>query len=110
MKDTDMIFGIVVAAKYRTMCRLIEIVDYRTRKNLPVMVQEFAPRINSSAARSERMTFLQSTPLINKSLETALRDAHEPLYITSESMIMYFTENEVDPVVANIRKKIAPST
>lgn len=128
MADNDTILGnaIVVEAKYRTMCRLIEDCGYRvcvdlpcgytpkaihiTEKglrfvglDLPIVVQEVAPIIRSLANHSERMTFFEVDATNYKSLETALRDFDEPLCITTEGMMMYFTENEVDTVIANVR-------
>lgn len=128
MADSDTILGnaIVVEAKYRTMCRLIEDCGYRvcvdlpcgytpkaihmTQKNfrfvgldLPIVVQEIAPIIRSLAANPELMTFREVDATNYESLETALRDIDEPLCITTEGMMMYFTENEVDAVIANVR-------
>ena len=128
MADSDTVLGnaIVVEAKYRTMCRLIEDCGYRvcvdlpcgytpkalhlTQKNfrfvgldLPVVVQEVAPIIRSLVARPELMTFCEVDATNYESLETALHDIDEPLCITTEGMMMYFTENEVDAVIANVR-------
>ena len=128
MADSDTILGnaIVVEAKYRTMCRLIEDCGYRTcvdlpcgytpkalhltRKglrfvglDLPIVVQEIAPIIRSLANHSERMTFCEVDATNYESLEAALRDIDEPLCITTEGMMMYFTENEVDTVIDNVR-------
>ena len=128
MTDPDTILGnaIVVEAKYRTMCRLIEERGYRvcvdlpcgytpkaihlTQKNfrfvgldLPIVVQEVAPIISSLADNSELMTFREVDATNYESLAAALRDIDEPLCITTEGMMMYFTESEVDAVVANVR-------
>ena len=126
--DSDTILGnaIVVEAKYRTMCRLIEKFGYRTcvdlpcgytpkalhltEKNfrfigldLPIVVREFAPIINSLAARPNLIKFCEVDATNYESLETALRDIDEPLCITTEGMMMYFSESEVDAVISNIR-------
>lgn len=128
MADFDTILGnaIVVEAKYRTMCRLIEDCGYHvcadlpcgytpkalhlTQKglrfvglDLPIVVQEIAPIIRSVAKRPELMTFCEVDATNYESLETALRDIDEPICITTEGMMMYFTENEVDTVIANVR-------
>ena len=128
MADSDTILGnaIVVEAKYRTMCRLIEDCGYRTcvdlpcgytpkalhltQKNfrfvgldLPIVVQEIAPIIRSLANHSERMTFSEVDATNYESLAAALRDIDKPICITTEGMMIYFTENEVDTVIANVR-------
>ena len=128
MADSDTVLGnaIVVEAKYRTMCRLIEDCGYRvcvdlpcgytpkalhlTQKDfrfvgldLPIVIQEIAPIIRSLANRSERMTFCRVDATNYESLAVALRDIDEPICITTEGMMMYFTENEVDAVISNVR-------
>lgn len=132
MADSDTILGnaIVVEAKYRTMCRLIEDCGYRTcvdlpcgytpkalhltQKNfrfvgldLPIVVQEIAPIIRSLANHSERMTFSEVDATNYESLAAALRDIDEPICITTEGMMIYFTENEADTVIANVRNLLA---
>lgn len=126
--DFDTILGnaIVVESKYRTMCRLIEDCGYHvcvdlpcgytpkalhlTQKglhfiglDLPIVIQEFAPIIRSLANHSERMNFCEVDATNYESLETALRDIDEPICITTEGMMMYFTDNEIDTVIANVR-------
>ena len=128
MADSDTILGnaIVVEAKYRTMCRLIEDCGYRvcvdlpcgytpkalhlTQKDfrfvgldLPIVVQEIAPIIRFLTNHPELMSFHGVDATNYESLETALRDIEEPICITTEGMMMYFTENEVDTVIANVR-------
>ena len=128
MADSDTVLGnaIVVEAKYRTMCRLIEDCGYRvcvdlpcgytpkalhlTQKDfrfvgldLPIVIQEIAPIIRSLANRSELTTFCEVDATNYESLEKALRDIDEPLCITTEGMMIYFTENEVNTVIANVR-------
>lgn len=129
MSDADTILGntIVVDAKYRTMCRLIEDCGCRTcvdlpcgytpkalhltRKglrfvglDLPIVVREVEPIIRSLGERSELMTFCEVDATNYESLETALRDIDEPICISTEGMMMYFTESEVDSVLTNVRK------
>ena len=128
MADSDTILGnaIVVEAKYRTMCRLIENSGYRvcvdlpcgytpkalhlTQKglrffglDLPIVVQEVAPIIRFPDNRSELVSFCEVDATNYESLATALRNIDEPLCIATEGMMMYFTENEVDTVIANVR-------
>lgn len=129
MADSDTLLGnaIVVEAKYRTMCRLIENSGYRicvdlpcgytpkalhmTEKglrfvglDLPIVVQEVAPIIRSLAKYPERMSFCEVDATNYNSLETALRDIDELPCITTEGMMMYFTENEMNAVIANISR------
>lgn len=126
--DFDTILGnaIVVESKYRTMCRLIEDCGYHvcvdlpcgytpkalhlTQKglhfiglDLPIVIQEFAPIIRSLANHSERMNFCEVDATNYESLETALHDIDKPICITTEGMMMYFTDNEIDTVLANVR-------
>ena len=126
MADFDTILGnaIVVESKYRTMCRLIEDCGYHvcvdlpcgytpkalhlTQKglhfvglDLPIVIQEIAPIIRSLA--KERMNFCEVDATNYESLETALRDIDEPICITTEGMLMYFTDNEIDAIIANVR-------
>ena len=128
MAEPDTILGnaIVVEAKYRTMCRLIENCGCRvcvdlpcgytpkalhlTEKglrfvglDLPIVVREFAPIIHSLAARPKFMTFCGVDATNYESLAAALKNFDEPLCISTEGMMMYFTENEADTVVANVR-------
>lgn len=129
MADSDTILGnaIVVEAKYRTMCSLIEKSGYNicvdlpcgytpkalhlTEKNfrfigldLPIVAEEFAPIIQSLSAYPKNIFFSGVDATNYESLATALRDVDEPLCITTEGMMMYFTESEVDAVISNIRK------
>ncbi len=128
MADSDTILGnaIVVEAKYRTMCSLIENSGYNicvdlpcgytpkaihlTEKNfrfigldLPIVAEEFSPIIQSLSAYPNRISFSGVDATNYESLETALRDVDEPICITTEGMMMYFTESEVDAVISNIR-------
>ena len=128
MSDSDTIIGnaLVVEAKYRTMCRLIENAGYHTcvdlpcgytpkalhltekglrfiGLDLPIVVQEFEPIIKSLAANKNLMTFHGVDATNYASLETALADVDEPICISTEGMMMYFDENEVNAVIENIR-------
>ena len=127
--DPEMILGnaLVVEAKYRTMCRLIEEtgcpvnVDlpcgytpkalHMSAKgirfvglDLPIVAQEIEPIIRSLADHPDRFRFCGVDATNLESLETALRDVEGPLCISTEGMMMYFTESEVNAVVSNIRR------
>ncbi len=128
MPDDDTILGnaLVVEAKYRTMCRLIEKSGYKTcvdlpcgytpkalhlteqgrqfiGLDLPIVVQEVAPILRNLAKQPERMAFYGVDATNLTSLETALQGVEGPLCITTEGMLMYFTDDEVIAVIANIR-------
>lgn len=128
MTDPDIILGnaLVVEAKYRTMCNLIEASGYNTYVDLPcgytpkaihmteggkrfigldlpIVVQEMEPAIRSLAMRHDKISFHAVDATNYESIASALRDVKEPLCITTEGMMMYFDENEVDAVISNIR-------
>ncbi|MBO5590346.1 MAG: STAS domain-containing protein [Acidaminococcaceae bacterium] len=127
MADADVILGnvLVVEAKYRTMCRLIEDSGYHvcvdlpcgytpkalrmTEKglrfvglDLPIVAQEAGPILRSLAACPERMSFSGVDATNYHSLEAALQEIDEPLCISTEGMMMYFSEDEADAVISNI--------
>ena len=128
INDPDIMLGneLVVESKFRTMCKLIEDTGIRTSVDLPcgytpkalhlsekglrfigldlpIVASEIEPVILGLAAHPERIRFhgIDATNL--ESLQTALRDVEGPLCITTEGMMMYFTENEASTVVSNIR-------
>ena len=128
MKDAGMLLGneLVVEAKYRTMCRLIEASGYRinvdlpcgytpkalhmTAKglrfvglDLPIVADEVGPVLSALADHPERMRFEGVDATNPDSLAAALRDVREPICLTTEGMMMYFTDSEVNAVIANIR-------
>ena len=129
MADADVILGnaLVVEAKYRTMCRLIEDSGYHvcvdlpcgytpkalrmTEKglrfvglDLPIVAQEIEPVLCSIAVYPERMSFSGVDATNYNSLETALQGIDEPLCISTEGMMMYFSEDEADAVISNISR------
>ena len=106
MKDAETILGnaLVVEAKYRTMCRLIEASGYQTcvdlpcgytpraiymtehKRNfvgldLPIVVQEAGPIIRQLAGRAENVSFHGVDATNYTSLKTALQDCVGPLCI-----------------------------
>ena len=129
MTDPDMILGnaVVVETKYRTMCRLIEETGYQVNVDLPcgytpkalymkekglrfigldlpVVAQEVEPIIKSLSNNCETIRFCGIDATNYESLETALRDTKGPICISTEGMMMYFTESEVSTVVSNVRR------
>lgn len=128
MKDAETILGnaLVVEAKYRTMCRLIEASGYQTcvdlpcgytpkaiymtehKRNfvgldLPIVVQEAGPIIRQLVGRAENVSFHGVDATNYTSLKTALQGCAGPLCISTEGMMMYFSDDEVDTVIANIQ-------
>ena len=126
--DSNTVLGnaLVVESKYRTMCRLIEnsgchtCVDlpcgytpkalHLTKKglrfiglDLPIVVQEVEPIILSLTDKQNFISFCGVDATNYASLEKALFDIDEPICITTEGMMMYFNESEVNAVIANIR-------
>ena len=126
--DSNTVLGnaLVVESKYRTMCRLIEnsgchtCVDlpcgytpkalHLTKKglrfiglDLPIVVQEVEPIILSLTDKQNFISFCGVDATNYASLEKALFDIDEPICITTEGMMMYFNESEVDAVISNIR-------
>ena len=117
--------ALVVEAKYRTMCSLIENSGYRTcvdlpcgytpkalhltakgiqfiGLDLPIVVQEMEPVMHSLTAYPERMAFHPVDATNYDSLDAALEKTAGPLCITTEGMMMYFTESELEAVVNNV--------
>ena len=117
--------ALVVEAKYRVMCSLIERSGYHTcvdlpcgytpkalrltdrglkfvGLDLPIVVQEVEPVMRSLAAHPDRMAFYPVDATNYASMEAALKEAAGPLCITTEGMMMYFTESELEAVVSNI--------
>ena len=132
MADADVVLGnvLVVEAKYRTMCHLIEDSGYHvcvdlpcgytpkalrmTEKglrfvglDLPIVAQEAGPILTSRAACPERMSFSGVDATNYSSLEAALQGIDEPLCISTEGMMMYFSEDEADAVISNISGLLA---
>lgn len=128
MKDEETILGnaLVVEAKYRTMCRLIEASGIMTsvdlpcgytpkaiymtehgRKfvglDLPIVIQEIEPIIRQLAGQAENVTFYGVDATNYSSLKAALHDVSGPLCISTEGMMMYFSDDEADTVIANIQ-------
>lgn len=128
MKDAGTLLGneLVVEAKYRTMCRLIEASGHRinvdlpcgytpkalhlTAKglrfiglDLPIVAGEAGPILSALADHPGRMRFEGVDATNPDSLAAALKDVREPICLTTEGMMMYFTDSEVDAVLANVR-------
>ncbi|MBQ7152780.1 MAG: STAS domain-containing protein [Clostridia bacterium] len=129
MSDPDILLGnaVVEETKYRTMCRLIEDSGYRCNVDLPcgftpkalhmtenglsfvgldlpVVAREAGEVFFSLAIHPEKMSFHGVDATNYQSLERALQDVDGPLCITTEGMLMYFTNDEAYAVASNIRR------
>ena len=128
MSDPEMMLGneLVVEAKYRTMCRLIEDTGFQTSVDLPcgytpkaihmsdkgirfigldlpIVAEEVGPVLLSLAAHPELIQISGVDATNPESLKNALRGVTGPICISTEGMMMYFTETEASSVLSNIR-------
>ena len=128
MTDAEMMLGneLVVEAKFRTMCRLIEETGIQTNvdlpcgytpkalhmtekglrfvgMDLPIVAQEIAPILLSLASHPERIQIHGVDATNLESLTAELNSVDGPICISTEGMMMYFTESEASAVVSNIR-------
>ncbi len=128
MRDDGTLLGneLVVEAKYRAMCALIEASGCRvnvdlpcgytpkalhlTEKglrfiglDLPIVAGEAGPALLALADHPERMRFEAVDATNPDSLAAALEGVREPICLTTEGMMMYFTDSEVDAVLSNVR-------
>ena len=125
--DKEMMLGneLVVEAKYRTMCSLIEGTGIQTNVDLPcgytpkalyltdrglrfvgldlpIVAQELEPILLSLAAHPELIQIHGVDATNLESLEEALKGITGPVCISTEGMMMYFTESETSAVISNI--------
>lgn len=129
LDDPELALGnaVVVEAKYRTMCRLIEESGMKTNVDLPcgytpkalhmtelglrfvgldlpIVVSEIGPILTSLSSRPELLSFHGVDATNSASLKEALQDVDGPICLSTEGMMMYFTENELEAVVNGIRE------
>jgi anti-anti-sigma factor len=71
--------------------------------DLPIVAGEVGPLLSALADHPERMLFEGVDATNPDSLAAALKDVREPICLTTEGMMMYFTESEVNAVIANVR-------
>lgn len=127
MPDDLTVIGnaLVVEAKYQTTLRLIEDTGAKTNVDLPcghtpkalhltergldfvgldlpIVVDEAAPIMRSLGKHPEKITFCGVDATNPASLEEALRDVTGTVCISTEGMMMYFTENEAEAVIRNV--------
>ena len=129
MRDSGTLLGneLVVEAKYRTMCGLIEASGYHVNVDLPcgytpkalhltakgfqfigldlpIVAEEAGPILCALADRPGQMRFEGVDATNPDSLAAALKDVREPVCLTTEGMMMYFADSEVNAVLSNVRK------
>ena len=129
MRDEQMILGnaLVVESKYRTMCRLISESGLKTEVDLPcgytpkaihmtdkgidfigldlpIAAEEAGAVIAPMADRSDKIRFCGVDATNYESLKKALGGVTGEICITTEGMMMYFTDSEASAVVSNIKK------
>lgn len=130
--EGDALLGnaVVVEAKYRTMCELIKasgmgtcvdlpcgytpkaihLTDSGMRfigMDLPIVADEANEAIAPLAGHRDMVSFHGVDATNYESLRVALEDVDGPICISTEGMMMYFTEHEVSVVVDNISRLLA---
>lgn len=71
--------------------------------DLPAVIDEMAGAVEQEIGKNKRISYRAVDATNYDSLKQALRDAEGPLLITTEGMLMYFIQTELDEVFRNIR-------
>ena len=71
--------------------------------DLPAVSEEIAPAVKKVIGENERIRYFSVDATNYSSLKNALADAHGELLITTEGLLMYLTQLELDEVFQNIR-------
>jgi anti-anti-sigma factor len=71
--------------------------------DLPAVTELIGPAVEKAAGKNERVCYRAVDATNYSSLKEALAGAKGPLLITTEGMLMYFTQPELDEVLRNIR-------
>lgn len=131
LNDPELALGnaVVVESKYRTMCRLIEESGMKVNVDLPcgytpkalyvaerglrfvgldlpIVATEIGPILTSLSNRPELLSFHGVDATNAASLKEALQDVDGPICLSTEGMMMYFTENELEAVVNGVREML----
>ena len=72
--------------------------------DLPAVIDEIAPAVKKVIGGNENIRYTAVDATNYDSLKAALGDAEGELFITTEGMLMYFTQNELEEVFTNIRR------
>ena len=72
--------------------------------DLPAVIAEMDPAVKKLVGDNENISYHEVDATNYASLRKALEGAEGELYITTEGMLMYFTQSELETVFGNIRK------
>ena len=72
--------------------------------DLPAVISEMEPAVKKTIGDNENISYHEVDATNYSSLRKALDGADGELYITTEGMLMYFTQSELETVFGNIRK------
>lgn len=72
--------------------------------DLPAVISELEPAVKNLIGDNENISYHEVDATNYSSLRKALEGADGELHITTEGMLMYFTQSELETVFGNIRK------
>ena len=72
--------------------------------DLPAVISEMEPAVKKMIGDNENISYHEVDATNYSSLRKALEGADGELHITTEGMLMYFTQSELETVFGNIRK------
>ena len=72
--------------------------------DLPAVIDKMQPAIQQVAGENENIVYREVDATNYRSLRNALEGAEGELFITTEGLLMYFTQSELETVFGNIRR------
>ena len=75
--------------------------------DLPAVIDAMKPAVKQVIGESENINYFEVDATNYASLRKALEGAEGELHITTEGLLMYFTQSEIETVFGNIRKILA---
>ncbi len=72
--------------------------------DLPAVIDAIKPAVNTVIGDNENISYCEVDATNYASLRKALQGASGELHITTEGLLMYFTQSELETVFGNIRK------
>ena len=72
--------------------------------DLPAVIEDIAPAVQSITGENNIITYQAVDATNYSSLEAAFTDANRNFLITTEGLLMYFSQYELEEVFANIRR------
>ena len=72
--------------------------------DLPAVIDAMKPAVNKTIGENENIIYHEVDATNYASLRKALEGAEGELYITTEGLLMYLTQSEIETVFGNIRK------